>query len=943
MAKTSKAKDKDQEKAAQADIQKRVEGLFMGEEFPASESIGQVEALKARVLELEARLQKQQSVEVKPAPVPVGSPASEPGPSLTGNTSPKPVLPEPEKKKRGFFRDLLQAPKFGNLAKDRIANLQQNILMGLFLVTLLALIVNVATWSGKSLNGFGILTLELILSLLALFFQRRGYLEQASWVLVSALYFVFLIAFNLTGFTFEVAVLLALTISLAGLLFKNYSVIAYTVFAIITLWVCSYVFVLPVPIKINELLYTSLILALEGLLLSLASLTLERSFFEVDRSTKALTLTNQDLQSLTSNLEKRVGERTHDLELVIGVSRAVSEKFTNLPSLLREAVELIRERFDLYYTQIYLADPSGRTLILRAGTGEAGAELLRRDHRLTIASGSLNGRAAAEKHAIIVVDTQQNANFLPNPLLPNTRSEMAVPLTFGDKIVGVLDMQSEHPGALNDANLPAFEALAGQLAVAIQNAGLFTEIEEARSHVEAQVRRTTEQGWQDFLNAIERGHKMGFSFDQSNIIPLMDDALIPLSPESALSAPIRVTGANVGVIQIANEPDRVWTTRDAEIIHAASSQLSQHIENLRLLARAERYQSEAEDAVRRLTREGWDELKAQGQLAPGYIYNLNEIHPMAVENSLIGALRQPLLVRSEVIGELVAEAESTTVGTMEIIEAVAGQLSNHIENLRLAGQTQTALDETEKLYQASAELNTATTYDQILDILRRFTLLGHDAQIVSMNFFNRPWAGTDIPEWADVLAWWSLWPKRTATTRYPLSAFSSAGQFLHPDAPTLVEDVATDPIMDANARKLYSDQFGAKSTIFIPLVIGGQWLGYINGIYQQSASFPEADVRQLMILAGQAAVAINNMRLLITTQDRVKREQALRQITSAVRGSTDPSTIMRTAVRELGSILGRKTTIRMTTIEQAGADAKYENDTDMPAGSPPISAVGGKE
>ncbi|HLB49263.1 MAG TPA: GAF domain-containing protein, partial [Anaerolineales bacterium] len=116
-------------------------------------------------------------------------------------------------------------------------------------------------------------------------------------------------------------------------------------------------------------------------------------------------------------------------------------------------------------------------------------ELARRGYSLPIGPVSLNGLAAAEKRAIIAADTAASPNFLPNPLLPRTRSEMCVPLLVGEKVVGVLDLQSDRPGALTGENLPAFEALAGQLAVAIENAALFAEAERARAEIEAQARQ----------------------------------------------------------------------------------------------------------------------------------------------------------------------------------------------------------------------------------------------------------------------------------------------------------------------------------------------------------------------------------------------------------------------------------------------------------------------
>ena len=108
-----------------------------------------------------------------------------------------------------------------------------------------------------------------------------------------------------------------------------------------------------------------------------------------------------------------MADRTHDLELASEVGRAITEKVGNLTEMLNEAAETIRSRFDLYYTQVYLVDPSGRNLVLRAGTGDAGFQLLQRGHRLAISSASLNGRAALDRHAVIMGDTQQSSNFRP--------------------------------------------------------------------------------------------------------------------------------------------------------------------------------------------------------------------------------------------------------------------------------------------------------------------------------------------------------------------------------------------------------------------------------------------------------------------------------------------------------------------------------------------------
>jgi GAF domain-containing protein len=110
--------------------------------------------------------------------------------------------------------------------------------------------------------------------------------------------------------------------------------------------------------------------------------------------------------------------------------------------------------------------------------------------------------------------------------------------------------------------------------------------------------------------------------------------------------------------------------------------------------------------------------------------------------------------------------------------------------------------------------------------------------------------------------------------------------------------------MDDQARDLYLQRFGAKSTIFIPLVVGGQWIGFINGIYQQATTFPEPEVRRLMGLSGQAAAVIQGLRQLQEIQARARREALIRTITGKIRATTDLETILQTTVTEVSRALG---------------------------------------
>ncbi len=392
------------------------------------------------------------------------------------------------------------------------------------------------------------------------------------------------------------------------------------------------------------------------------------------------------LSATVTTLEQKVRDRTHDLELASDVGRAVSSTTTDIDALLSNAVETIRQRFDLYYVQVYLADPDERMLTLRAGTGEVGSELRRRGHRLPIGTGSLNGRAASERRPVLVADTAQSESFLPNPLLPNTRSEVSIPLLVGGKVLGVLDMQSDRPGALAESNLTAFEVLAGQLAVALQNSASLAQAAQARSEIAEQVRRLGDRGWQDFLDGVDRGHRLGFAFDQNRVIPLNGGSVEAPGTPTPLQVPIRVGESQIGAISVSDEADRGWNDWEKKFAQSTARLIGQHVENLRLVAEAQRYREQAEESARRLTGEGWDEyVQSRDEAAPGYAYDLQEVQPIAASGGAAAgdAVRQPLRVRNQAIGELAAKIDTKSDGAAEILAAVAERTSLHIETLRL--------------------------------------------------------------------------------------------------------------------------------------------------------------------------------------------------------------------------------------------------------------------
>lgn len=164
-------------------------------------------------------------------------------------------------------------------------------------------------------------------------------------------------------------------------------------------------------------------------------------------------------------------------ETAAEIARDISSSL-NLDELLQKAVDLIRTRFNFYHASVFLKDLPGEYVMIREATGEAGNQLKRAGHKLAVGSKSVVGFVAGEGKPLIVNDTTRDGTYYANPLLPHTRSEAAIPLKVGDRIVGVLDVQSNQLYAFAEDNLRTLQILADQLAIAVVNTELFAETQE---------------------------------------------------------------------------------------------------------------------------------------------------------------------------------------------------------------------------------------------------------------------------------------------------------------------------------------------------------------------------------------------------------------------------------------------------------------------------------
>lgn len=185
------------------------------------------------------------------------------------------------------------------------------------------------------------------------------------------------------------------------------------------------------------------------------------------------------MQELIGSLEHRVAVRTRALEISGNVSRQISN-ILDKEALVTAVVELIKDSFDYYHTHIYLFDNQGKNLIMVGGTGEAGQQMLANNHQISAGRG-LVGRAGQTGQSVLVPDTTHNETWLPNPLLPETKAEAAVPIILGDQVLGVLDVQQNIIMGLSQADVDLLEAIAGQVAVGLRNANLYEKAQNQAS------------------------------------------------------------------------------------------------------------------------------------------------------------------------------------------------------------------------------------------------------------------------------------------------------------------------------------------------------------------------------------------------------------------------------------------------------------------------------
>jgi GAF domain-containing protein len=302
-------------------------------------------------------------------------------------------------------------------------------------------------------------------------------------------------------------------------------------------------------------------------------------------------------QELNETLEQRVAERTREGEwratqIATGaeISRIASQEL-DPDRLLRTVADLIGKRFQFYYVGIFIVDNEGRNAVLRAVTGPAGQTMLERGHQLEVGGTSMVGWVCANRKARIALDVGEEPVRFANPLLPFTRSEMALPLRVGDRVIGALDIQSMQAQAFDENDITALQGMADQIAVALENARLFQQTQSSLKELERANRLLTGQGWQEFLHARPADFA---EFHQAGLAPLTPEetdrlASSKMDGAKRIHVPLRLRGEVVGSLVVERTPDQpAWSASECEMLEAAADQAAQTMDGVRLFEESQR-------------------------------------------------------------------------------------------------------------------------------------------------------------------------------------------------------------------------------------------------------------------------------------------------------------------------------------------------------------------
>ena len=316
----------------------------------------------------------------------------------------------------------------------------------------------------------------------------------------------------------------------------------------------------------------------------------------IEERTAELTVRTQELVQLSESLERRASR----FQAITEVSQVISELGGQLVDVLPRIANIVSQQFNFYHVGIFLLDEHGEYAVLQAANSEGGKRMLARQHKLRVGSEGIVGFVSHSGTSRVALDIGEDAVFFDNPDLPETCSEMALPLRSGERIIGALDIQSTEPNAFRSEDIEALNVLAGQVGIAIENARLYEEAQRSLNESERIYRQYIRQ---EYAMLARSRKERGFIYDRFELrpidVPLTNSEIkeavatgevrvVESQQGMRLAVPIKVRKQVIGVLNIdAKGPNKI-DPDNLDVIAAIVERMGLALESARLLEDSQR-------------------------------------------------------------------------------------------------------------------------------------------------------------------------------------------------------------------------------------------------------------------------------------------------------------------------------------------------------------------
>ncbi len=537
------------------------------------------------------------------------------------------------------IKQFMAAPVFSHDEdKTRSAALLNPLLIGLFVVDVIAALATVFVFAQKLGSGVAVLAV-LAICVTAKVLMQRGRVRLAGLLFVVGVWLPVCAIFVLSDQRSMSVVAMVSTTVIAGLILGRQAAVIVAALSSLAPLAATVAAMLgsPLPNIFPSPQLAGWVMLTIGLTMVVLPLNMAlRSLGDALLRAQAYAA---ELEEQRKNLESLVAERTAELTRrtgYLGATTAIAAQMAaaqeDIQNLLDRVVDVIGRQFGFYHVGLFLLDDAHEWALLQATSSEGGRRMLERKHRLRVAAigggtgtrpEGIVGDVAGRGQSRVVQDVGVDRVFFNNPDLPGTRSEAALPLSVRGQVIGVLDVQSLEPQAFSDEDVQVLQALADQVAVAINNAELF---HQAQASVEGERRALGErarQAWQELLQARP---DLAFVSDEQGIAyfnswePPMKQAVLSgqtvLGQDDGaarvLAIPIKVRDQVVGVVDGRKPDGAAWTVEEMSLLQALTDQLSTALEGAQLYDATQR-RAAREQLTRQITDRmratlAWDEL-----------------------------------------------------------------------------------------------------------------------------------------------------------------------------------------------------------------------------------------------------------------------------------------------------------------------------------------------